>query len=138
MKRELCEGDKVLIFKYNKEEGQNQSYNIFIKGRVNRKYQNTWNGEVYEVLGSDKNIYIGNYANRVIGNYFFLTLEDYIILLKEKNMSIYKEITYLTKEYGKNSKEIAILLDYYNSNKLPSSDLEVKDKTNKLIKNKRK
>lgn len=95
MNNKITEGMEVLIFKYIPEWGYNQDNEHYIVGTVLKKekyddvscYDNSWQKQVYTVLGEDGEVYTGNYGMGLVGNSFFRTREDQIKFLK-RNISI--------------------------------------------------
>ena len=95
MNNKITEGMEVLIFKYIPEWGYNQDNEHYIVGTVLKKekyddvscHNNSWQKQVYTVLGEDGEVYTGNYGMGSVGNSFFRTKEDQIKFLK-RNIAI--------------------------------------------------
>ena len=91
----ITEGMEVLIFRYIPEWGYNQDNEHYIIGTVLKKekyddvscHDNSWQKQVYTVLGEDGEVYIGNYGMGLVGNSFFRTREDQIKFLR-RNIAI--------------------------------------------------
>lgn len=95
MNNKITEGMEVLIFRYIPEWGYNQDNEHYIIGTVLKKekyddvscHDNSWQKQVYTVLGEDGEVYIGNYGMGLVGNSFFRTREDQIKFLR-RNIAI--------------------------------------------------
>ena len=95
MNNKITEGMEVLIFRYIPEWGYNQDNEHYIIGTVLKKekyddvscHDNSWQKQVYTVLGEDGEVYIGNYGMGLVGNSFFRTREDQINFLR-RNIAI--------------------------------------------------
>lgn len=95
MNNKITEGMEVLIFRYIPEWGYNQDNEHHIIGTVLKKekyddvscHDNSWQKQVYTVLGEDGEVYIGNYGMGLVGNSFFRTREDQIKFLR-RNIAI--------------------------------------------------
>ena len=95
MNNKITEGMEVLIFRYIPEWGYNQDNEHYIIGTVLKKekyddvscHDNSWQKQVYIVLGEDGEVYIGNYGMGLVGNSFFRTREDQIKFLR-RNIAI--------------------------------------------------
>lgn len=95
MNNKITEGMEVLIFKYIPEWGYNQDNEHYIVGTVLKKekyddvscHNNSWQKQVYTVLGEDGEVYTGNYGMGLVGNSFFRTREDQIKFLR-RNITI--------------------------------------------------
>ena len=95
MNNKITEGIEVLIFRYIPEWGYNQDNEHYIIGTVLKKekyddvscHDNSWQKQVYTVLGEDGEVYIGNYGMGLVGNSFFRTREDQIKFLR-RNIAI--------------------------------------------------
>lgn len=95
MNNKITEGMEVLIFRYIPEWGYNQDNEHYIIGTVLKKekyddvscHDNSWQKQVYTVLGEDGEVYIGNYGMGLVGNNFFRTREDQIKFLR-RNIAI--------------------------------------------------
>lgn len=95
MNNKITEGMEVLIFRYIPEWGYNQDNEHYIIGTVLKKekyddvscHDNSWQKQVYTVLGEDGEVYTGNYGMGLVGNSFFRTREDQIKFLR-RNIAI--------------------------------------------------
>lgn len=95
MNNKITEGMEVLIFRYIPEWGYNQDNEHYIIGTVLKKekyddvscHDNSWQKQVYIVLGEDGEVYTGNYGMGLVGNSFFRTREDQIKFLR-RNIAI--------------------------------------------------
>lgn len=95
MNNKITEGMEVLIFRYIPEWGYNQDNEHYIIGTVLKKekyddvscHDNSWQKQVYTVLGEDGEVYIGNYGMGLVGNSFFRTRKDQIKFLR-RNIAI--------------------------------------------------
>ena len=95
MNNKITEGMEVLIFRYIPEWGYNQDNENYIIGTVLKKekqddvscHDNSWQKQVYTVLGEDGEVYTGNYGMGLVGNSFFRTREDQIKFLR-RNIAI--------------------------------------------------
>ena len=95
MNNKITEGMEVLIFRYIPEWGYNQDNENYIIGTVLKKekyddvscHDNSWQKQVYTVLGEDGEVYTGNYGMCLVGNSFFRTREDQIKFLR-RNIAI--------------------------------------------------
>ena len=95
MNNKIIEGMEVLIFRYIPEWGYNQDNEHYIIGTVLKKekyddvscHDNSWQKQVYTVLGEDGEVYTGNYGMGLVGNSFFRTREDQIKFLR-RNIAI--------------------------------------------------
>ena len=95
MNNKITDGMEVLIFRYIPEWGYNQDNEHYIIGTVLKKekyddvscHDNSWQKQVYTVLGEDGEVYIGNYGMGLVGNSFFRTREDQIKFLR-RNIAI--------------------------------------------------
>ena len=120
MNNKITEGIEVLIFRYIPEWGYNQDNEHYIIGTVLKKekyddvscHDNSWQKQVYTVLGEDGEVYIGNYGMGLVGNSFFRTREDQIkflrrniainnaniFILQQRNSEYNKQIDLLTQK----------------------------------------
>ena len=95
MNNKITQGMEVLIFRYIPEWGYNQDNEHYIIGTVLKKekyddvscHDNSWQKQVYTVLGEDGEVYTGNYGMGLVGNSFFRTREDQIKFLR-RNIAI--------------------------------------------------
>lgn len=92
-------GTKVLIFKYirewNKQDEENYIVGTIQTSRISDDlsyHGSPWYVQIYEVLGEDRNIYVGCYGTGIIGNSYFRTIDDHIRVLKNRITNNEQEI----------------------------------------------
>ena len=117
MNNKITEGMEVLIFRYIPEWGYNQDNEHYIIGTVLKKekyddvscHDNSWQKQVYTVLGEDGEVYIGNYGMGLVGNSFFRTREDQIKFLRRNSAINNANIFILQHRNSEYNKQIDLL-----------------------------
>lgn len=131
MNNKITEGMEVLIFRYVPEWGYNQDNEHYITGTVLKKekydnlscHDNSWQKQVYTVLGEDGEVYTGNYGMGSVGNSFFRTRKDYIKFLR-RNISINNANIFILQHRNSEYNEQIDLLTQKEEVKCPARTLK--------------